>query len=306
MVSRHLADLAERALGRAPALQPRLPSRFEPRASSVAPPAGSVEQEVAEPAVAVEEKVGPPHRGLLVDGANPPRTDRGRLSQPEPLDGSASEPVAVRPPPTTQDAGSPPRPPRHVGREPASAAEAAPREPSADVAAGATVEPQRRAVPPPAARPATKAQELPPAAPPVEARRETSKDNTPGSRGRERRTQGAPAPAPSRQDGWTDADRTDARRLLQPMPETDRGPTHPETSPPGPAPGPSSAPPAGDTPTAGEPSPPEGEPSVRITIGRIEVRAVTTEAPRVPQPQTRPPPMSLEEYLRGQGEGTGR
>jgi hypothetical protein len=41
-------------------------------------------------------------------------------------------------------------------------------------------------------------------------------------------------------------------------------------------------------------------PTVRVTIGRIEVRAVTLPAPVTPRPAV-PPALSLEEYLRRGG-----
>jgi hypothetical protein len=311
-VSRYLADLAERALGRTEPLRPRLPSRYEPRATSVPPPPDPVEQEVAQTTVAAEEDVGRPHRGLLVGAGKASRADGGRAAQPEPLE-SASEPVKARPEKARDTARSDPRS-KHLrqGLEPASHAEAVPEEPAADVADGGRGDPQPEVAPRPAARPATKggkpppAQEGPPGAPPVEVRRETSKDDGPTFAGRERRTQGAPPRAMPAQDERTDADRTEVREL-QPMHGYDRARTRrPEPSPPREAPGTSAAQPARQTPTPGERSPPKGVPTVRITIGRIEVRAVTTEAPRAPQPETHPPRMSLDEYLRGEREGTRR
>jgi hypothetical protein len=314
-VSRYLAHLAERALGRAEPLRPRLPSRYEPRATSVPPPPDPVEQEVAQTTVAAEDDAGRPHRGLLIDGGKRPRTDRGRAMRPEPLDESASEPVAARPGHKTRDAAPSDPPSRPLGPgdpDPASQAETLPREPSADVADGGRGDPQPEVAPQPAARPATKGGKLPPAregppgAPPVEGGRETSKDEAPGFAGRERRTQGAPPRAMPAQGDLTDADRTEVRDL-QPMHGDDGGRTRrPEPSPLGEAPGTSAAQPARPTPTPGERSPPKGVPPVRITIGRIEVRAVTAEAPRASQPQTRPPRMSLGEYLRGEREDTRR
>jgi len=39
-------------------------------------------------------------------------------------------------------------------------------------------------------------------------------------------------------------------------------------------------------------------PTVRVTIGRVDVRAVTPEKPPEPKPKPRPVPrMSLDEYL---------
>jgi hypothetical protein len=307
-VSRYLADLAERALGLTEPLRPRLPSRYEPRGASVPPPPDPVEQEVAQTTVAAEEDVGRPHRGLLMDGGKGSRADGGGAAQHEPLE-SASEPVKARLEKARDTARpDPPSGPLRQGLEPTSHAEAVPREPSAEVADGAGDLPQRQDVP----RPVTslgkppRAQELPPAAPPDEGGREKSKDEAPGFAGRERRTQGAPPRAMPAQGDRTDADRTEVRDL-QPMHGDDRARTRrPEPSPPGEAPGTSAAQPARPTPTPGEPPPPKGVPTVRITIGRIEVRAVTAEAPRASQPQTRPPRMSLDEYLQGEHEDTRR
>jgi hypothetical protein len=42
----------------------------------------------------------------------------------------------------------------------------------------------------------------------------------------------------------------------------------------------------------------EEPPTVRVTIGRVDVRAVTPEQPPEPKPKPRPAPrMSLDEYL---------
>jgi hypothetical protein len=40
-----------------------------------------------------------------------------------------------------------------------------------------------------------------------------------------------------------------------------------------------------------------------VTIGRIEVRAVTPPAPPQPRQRQEPPKMSLDEYLRAQSGG---
>ena len=50
------------------------------------------------------------------------------------------------------------------------------------------------------------------------------------------------------------------------------------------------------------------EPAIQVTIGRVEVRAVSAPATpsRVQQQPTRPAAMSLDEYLRRQEQGGGR
>ncbi|HEX8336383.1 MAG TPA: hypothetical protein VF621_06610 [Pyrinomonadaceae bacterium] len=47
------------------------------------------------------------------------------------------------------------------------------------------------------------------------------------------------------------------------------------------------------------------QPTIEVTIGRIEVRAVTPPAAPPPAPRERhePPKMSLDDYLRAQGGG---
>lgn len=53
---------------------------------------------------------------------------------------------------------------------------------------------------------------------------------------------------------------------------------------------------------------PSPEPAIQVTIGRIEVRAVTAPptSARTQQQSDRPPAMSLDEYLRQQERGGGR
>ena len=44
-------------------------------------------------------------------------------------------------------------------------------------------------------------------------------------------------------------------------------------------------------------------PTIEVTIGRIEVRAVTPPAPPPPRQRQSPPKMSLDDYLRAQSGG---
>lgn len=64
------------------------------------------------------------------------------------------------------------------------------------------------------------------------------------------------------------------------------------------------APPAADfaVPVSLQPKAPPPQPTVRVTIGRVEVRA-TTEAPQVRKPRPRPAVMTLDEYLKQQAGG---
>ncbi len=48
------------------------------------------------------------------------------------------------------------------------------------------------------------------------------------------------------------------------------------------------------------------EPTIQVTIGRVEVRATHPAAPVAPRERRAPAAMSLEEYLRGRAEGNAR
>ena len=52
--------------------------------------------------------------------------------------------------------------------------------------------------------------------------------------------------------------------------------------------------------------PPTAEPTIHVTIGRIEVRATQPAAPIAPRERQAPTVMSLEEYLRRRAKGSGR
>jgi hypothetical protein len=49
---------------------------------------------------------------------------------------------------------------------------------------------------------------------------------------------------------------------------------------------------------------PKSPPIIRVTIGRVEVRAIQSPAPRPKQAKPRPPKLSLEDYLRKRAGGS--
>jgi hypothetical protein len=50
-------------------------------------------------------------------------------------------------------------------------------------------------------------------------------------------------------------------------------------------------------------APPAAEPTIRVTIGRIEVRATAPTPPPAPAARPAGPRLTLEEYLRRRSEG---
>lgn len=51
---------------------------------------------------------------------------------------------------------------------------------------------------------------------------------------------------------------------------------------------------------------PSPEPTVHVTIGRIEVRAVQSSQPSTAKPRATPPVMNLDDYLQRRNQGSGR
>lgn len=99
----------------------------------------------------------------------------------------------------------------------------------------------------------------------------------------------APAPADPRVEG---IEETGPRHPLVP-----RSALREESALPGLA-VPSPRAPSAETGTA-----PAAEPVIRVTIGRIEVRAAAPAPPPAPAPRPAGPRLSLEDYLRRRGEG---
>jgi hypothetical protein len=316
-----LLRLAERTLGAAPALEPLLVPRFAPvppgseadatggtpaagpaarartreerfptaepdapgevfPASSPAPRRG---QTASAPALPGDTAARPaPHEPAAdaaapkAGAAGPPLLSRSRVvNRDVPVDGTASDDERA-----AQD-----RPPaeRREHRTPVAPG------PAADRVQSTGLSPHPAVPRPAAARPAAPTGvrveagtgvPLPPSGHPVSPPR-TPADAEAGRRDGEDRF-GRPADAPSGRRGELDTP-------LLPLHSCRSG--EPDT--------PSRQEPIGRTPAPAGPAP------VRVTIGRVEVRAVLPERPPAPAPVTawQPPLLSLDEYLRGPGGG---
>jgi hypothetical protein len=242
-MSDFLTRLAERSVGRPPAVTPVLPSLYEP-----APDEGFVD------AIEEVETLGPVSRR---DG-DPSLKSVPSWSEPAPAL-SAPEFAAAR-------LNAPER--RDEGPQPAEAP--VPQSMESPAAAGPVPTPARPEAPTMA--PLSRAAERPV---PVAAA-------APDSLSRE----GAPAPDPIRPS------RANAPERAEPAAPTPHGPLAVTPRRPDPTP-------SVEIPT------PSSPPVVRVTIGRVEVRAVlpVAPAPPAPEPASADTRLSLDEYLKTRSEG---
>ena len=237
----HLTRLAARALGQAPSVAPRLPSRFEPAQAGPSP-------DWDEPAP-FWDRDEPSYGGPVEDALAEGEPAAGRRSRPgRALTGVLGLADGRRPGPAAGAASRPP--PARAPREPAAATPVRPGQPAGpDHAAGAAAG-QRLGTAVHTGRPAVPAR---------------------------------------------------SGRAGEPVRGAPVVPVTPAVPPPVPV-----------------PRPPSREPSVRISIGRIEVRAVPGPAatpPAAPAPATPPRPgagrpsepaeLTLSAYLRGDRGRTG-
>ncbi|HEY3268732.1 MAG TPA: hypothetical protein VGM37_17585 [Armatimonadota bacterium] len=238
-----LTRLAERSVGRPPAVQPVLPSLFEP-----APDEGFVQ------GIEEMETLGPVSR----------RADDPNLkpapSWPEPVPAPSSPVVAA----ARENA------PVGLGEGPRAAAEPVRRSVESPAATGPIPPPVRPEAP--TVAPLSRAVERPVPVPAAAPDSPSRKD--------------APAPDPIRPS------RASAPALTAPAAPSPRGalavtPHRPDLTPRVEIPAPSSS------------------PAVRVTIGRVEVRAVLPPAPPAPPaaPASVDTRLSLDEYLKTRGEG---
>jgi hypothetical protein len=317
-----LLRLAERTLGAAPALEPLLVPRFAPVPPGFEADAGSVIGGTPAPGPAArartrEERLPtaePDAPGEVFPASSPaPRRERtasvpapalpgdtaARPAPHEPAaDAAAPKAVAADPPllprsrvvnrdvpvdgtASDDERAGPDRPPaeRREHRPPAAPGPAADRVQSTGPSPHPAV--PRPAAPRPAAPTAVRAEAgtgvpLPPSGHPVSPPR-TPADAEAGRRDGKDRF-GRPADAPSGRRGELDAPLLPLHSRRSGEPDT-----HSRQEPVGRAPAP-----AGPAP-------------VRVTIGRVEVRATLPARPPAPAPAWQPPILSLDEYLRGPG-----
>lgn len=264
-MSDFLSRLAERALGVAKAVEPRLPAVFEPAAPAMAEPAPAAARE---PVVRVETGREVPSRMRVREPRVTERTVF--LEKPGP-----SSPPAAEPHPG--EAASPPAQPPVRLREPDAPREAAEPKPAAPrpAAAHETV------------RPVVRIERRTEAGPTILRETNTRVDNVILREPRRETTARIEREAAPRQQ---------AGRQPEPVPDGERPATalsaglRDKTVPPFPMP----ALKRREKPDA----PPQT--TVQVTIGRVEVRAAPpAAAPRRRAPS--PPVMSLEEYLRRRG-----
>lgn len=297
-MSDFLSRLAARALGEPPALVPVVPSRWEGTGEGASP--GIVE--------AAAERVAPPparpsdsrpESDSEPDSAAPPRRRRAAPEAFDPHPPPADPPLRPRRPPPV-DAGA-----AAFHTSPEAPRVAPPRdEARRDPGLPHEIEEVRVSAPapvhsdPPAATPAAAPRRTAAAAPAPAAPFEIAEEHflVPARRSR-------PAPV-AREDG-DDRPREVTEPVARPevhsVTREDEGARTKEAriaageAPRGPAA--TSVTMAGSDESAGE-----ARPTIRVTIGRIEVRAAPPPAPARPAaPAWTPPVMSLEEYLAREG-----
>ena len=272
-----LTDLLERSRGQGTALVPRIPSVFEPA------PDGTLRfarEDIIQPGAEHTARPAAPDTARLATQApavTPERMPAPRWPQPSPQ--ATARPEGQLPAPSRTAPAAPARIPARAeggetGRQPAGE----PAIPQARAAVPPAAETTREllakvAVPPPetadhrprAARPATAlSRGGDEGVPPPEIKPETTERPGPGA-----------LPPPPARVGET---LSPPRPGLLTVPPLDAFAAPPV--PPGPA---------------GDPAPPP-EPTVHVTIGRVEIRAVTAPVPSA-RPASAARAMSLDEYL---------
>ena len=275
-----LSRIAAKAVGAAPLVEPRLPSRFEARREAADEFPRSCEEPV-EAAVDAEPS----------GSASPPRRPRVEAvaSETRPIGReTAATAGEARPPrPRGTETGTPPpsaAPPPPPAQAPAAPlAQPAPAPARAEMPPAAPDRPRPLLVPPPETGAADRSEG-------AIARRPASEPVVPAARERDRASRPAPeaaasdAPPPVAREAPAPAARpqSPALDLAVRMPEIRPRPTRGEIR-------------------AVEHSPPR--PVVNITIGRIEVRANAAAAapPTRRTPPPRPAPQSLADYLERRG-----
>jgi hypothetical protein len=269
-MSDFLGNLAARSLGREQVLRPRLAARFEPPAGSAMTPLVEVVDEVTEVSPA-------PHADR-----RPPPMAKSVAHRPDALPASAAAPL-----PQSPQLAPSPRPIQVPVSPPATAVPA--------TTITMTVERPTTPVPTvsPLPLPAIRTTPLQTPTPPRDAVRPAVRAVT------DSKSESLPiVPLPvARHD-----------TIGPPHVPMDVGPRQTPAEPPPrmiePLAPPKAAPVVATMPSKSvrddEPLPAQAAsspPTIRVTIGRVEVRAVTSPAPAVPTP-TAVPMMSLEEYLR--------
>lgn len=276
-----LSRIAAKAVGTAPLVEPRLPSRFEPRAERadaffqdwegpIEPAAGLPPAQTAPPLQRTAAAAVPASAGRI----DPAPTEDGPEARPRKAEPGATRTGAVQTPPPTP---APPEPPAQASAP----VHAAPPPAVPDL-------PAPRLIPPPQAlRPAAPERAMPGPAfePDLAAEREQVRGPRPAHE--------AAAPtlaAASKAEGPARAPHPQplARDLAIPKPDLRPRPTRGALRSAEPMP---------------PPGPPVRPPVVNITIGRVEVRAPaagTAPPPRKAQPQ-QAAPQSLADYLKRRG-----
>ncbi len=300
----YLANLAARSLNSAPALQPRLRSRFEPAtrngALDLGQPLAAMPDETALEAMTAENESGP---SPVATRRNPGR--------------HASESISATPreiPPASQ-------PTENAGANP-----------NAVSIIGMLAQPHLTIRPPEPARP------FQPATPAATDRR-IALDRPLSETVESKKTEASAQPSPRRND--EESSRSIEGRQTQPVireqivvkdglrqREPERRPIHPTTVETESSPGgqehprghlaaiqplvtqPPIAPlfedQSADSLGRGDDRGAPPAPTIHVTIGRIEVRAVQATSPSSPKPRPAQPAMSLDDYLQRRGNGGGR
>ncbi len=285
-MSDYLGNLAARSLGLAAVLRPRHLSRFEP------PPEARPSDAFF--AVREEEVISPwPQPAEPTEGPVSPLAPPAREHSQEARRPATDRPDLVAVPPSPRPSPAPPgglpeRPPAAEEQPPSRAAPQAPA-PSGLFAD----QPPPTPVPHPAPAPSLAAGRESATAPPIDREQPRRLPHGPAASSVEDKPlalpkQPATLPLPLSEPS-SPPERTPAPAVLVAAPTTVTPALRFQPS------APVAAPPAVS---------PEPAPVIRVTIGRIEVRAVPPPAPSAPK-VTPPPRLSLEEYLRGQARSQG-
>lgn len=293
--------LAERTLGLVNAIQPVVPSLFAPGAplidgqaeakqeltieEQVAPPGSTVPPEIdapVEPRQSPIQQVAPRSVISPPDAQPAPTVERARPSQPQDEPAARSEPSKAALPTESSpvieqlSAAPPTNPMRQPSERSERAKPAARRAEAAQIVNTSEAAPSSESI---AQRPTIDPQ---PASTAPRARSQVTAQ--PFDRGSSARST-VPVPVADERQTPTIERRTSPTRAERPA-LVGREPTIPLLPP---------------TPRVPEPPTAQPAPQIHVSIGRIEVRAVTPPPAAAPQPKPAPTPrMSLDEYLRSQ------